>query len=175
MTRVKPIEPAMTIRLALADTPARTEAARALFVEYANTLGFKLCFQGFDQELAGLPGAYAPPHGTLLLALDAQDHAVGCVGVRPLAADDGRRLAELKRLYVQPDRRGSGLGARLTAAALAFARADGYAAIRLDTLPSMRAAIAMYEALGFRDIAPYYDNPIAGARYLELALNRIAA
>ena len=70
MTRVKPIEPAMTIRLALADTPARTEAARALFVEYANTLGFELCFQGFDQELAGLPGAYAPPHGTLLLALD---------------------------------------------------------------------------------------------------------
>ena len=160
----------MTAHLVLADTPDRIEAARALFLEYANTLGFKLCFQGFDQELAGLPGAYAPPHGRLLLALDARGQALGCVGVRPLASADGRRLAELKRLYVRAPARGTGLGARLTAAALDFARAAGYAAIRLDTLPSMQTAIAMYERLGFRDIAPYYDNPIAGARYLELAL-----
>ncbi len=163
-------------RIVTADTPERIEAARGLFVEYANTLGFKLCFQGFDQELANLPGAYAAPRGTLLLALDGEE-AVGCVAVRPLADSTAPAqalpcavapIAELKRLYVQPRARGTGLGARLTDQALAFARDAGYAAIRLDTLPAMQAAIGMYEALGFRDIAPYYDNPIPGARYLEL-------
>lgn len=164
----------MNPRILIADTPERIEAARGLFVEYANTLGFKLCFQGFDQELADLPGAYAAPRGSLLLALDGEE-AMGCVAVRPLADSTAPALpraaapiAELKRLYVQPRARGTGLGARLTDQALAFARDAGYAAIRLDTLPAMQAAIGMYEALGFRDIAPYYDNPIPGARYLEL-------
>ena len=161
----------MNLQIVTADTPDRLAAAHALFVEYANSLGFKLCFQGFDQELASLPGAYAPPRGTLLLALDA-GVAVGCVGVRPLTSDNNAQtegaIAELKRLYVQPRARGTGLGERLTDQALAFARDAGYAAIRLDTLPTMRAAIKLYEARGFHDIAPYYDNPIAGARYLEL-------
>lgn len=140
---------------------------RALFEEYAASLAFELDFQGFADELAGLPGAYAPPRGRLLLALDGGS-AVGCVALRPV---DGR-TAELKRLYVRPRARGSGAGRRLTEAAVAAARAAGYERIVLDTVPGMEAAQALYRSLGFADTAPYRFNPVEGASFLELRLRR---
>jgi ribosomal protein S18 acetylase RimI-like enzyme len=146
-------------------TPARdaedVAAASALFREYAASLGFSLCFQGFDEELATLPGKYAPPAGALLLA-----GCAGVVGVRPL----GDGIAEMKRLYVAPAARGRGLGRALALAAIDAARGAGHRAIRLDTFESMAEAIQLYRTLGFREIPPYYDNPLDGARYFELSL-----
>ena len=140
----------------------KLEEVRALFLEYAAQLGFSLCFQGFDKELAGLPGAYGPPRGALLLATGE-----GCVGLRPIDA----RTAEMKRLYVRPQARGTGLGRRLAAAVVEAARSRGYERVVLDTIAGkMDAAIALYRAMGFREIAPYYDNPLPGAIYLEMAL-----
>jgi putative acetyltransferase len=145
---------------------AQLEAVRALFLEYAQSLGFSLCFQGFDEELRTLPGMYAPPRGRLLLATEDEGPA-GCVGLR----EWGARIAEMKRLYVRPGFRGRGLGRLLTDAALADARALGYRSIRLDTIPSVMApAIDLYRQLGFREIAPYRENPIPAALYLELKL-----
>jgi GNAT superfamily N-acetyltransferase len=134
---------------------------RALFRQYAASLPFSLDFQDFDLELAGLPGAYAPPRGALLLARGA-----GCVGLRPL----DETTCELKRLYVEPSARGSGLGRRLAEAAILEARRLGYARMRLDTVAGMDAALALYEQLGFREIPPYRANPVVGARFLELEL-----
>lgn len=142
---------------------------RQLFLEYAESLGFSLCFQGFDVELASLPGSYAPPSGRLLLAYQGGDQdidAIGCVGLRPLA--DG--YCEMKRLYVRPVCRGGGWGRELAGAVIVEAKAIGYRAMRLDTLETMTAARELYRDLGFRPIAAYYDNPIAGAEYLELDL-----
>ncbi|MFZ0966725.1 MAG: GNAT family N-acetyltransferase [Candidatus Acidiferrales bacterium] len=139
--------------------------ARELIREYGVSLGIDLGFQGFEAELKGLPGDYAPPGGALLLAFDGEECA-GCVAIRCLA--DG--ICEMKRLYVRPRWRGLGLGRLLIDAALAEARRAGYRAIRLDTLPSMTAARAIYEALGFRAIPPYYPSPIAGTAFLELDL-----
>jgi putative acetyltransferase len=155
------------------------ECARALFVEYARWLRVDLCFQGFDRELAGLPGAYAPPRGCLLLA-GGPDTAFACVALRPLAAasgcgcDAGARpdttVGEVKRLYVQPGRRGESWGARLARAAIDEAHRIGYRELKLDTLEWMKAARSLYARLGFRECAPYYDNPLAGVVYMSLEL-----
>jgi len=145
---------------------AQLEEVRALFLEYAQSLGFSLCFQGFDEELRALPGIYAPPRGRLLLATEDGSPA-GCVGLHEW---DGP-AAEMKRLYVRPAFRGHGLGRTLTEAALSEARALGYRSVRLDTIPSlMQSAIALYRELGFREIPPYRENPIPGALYFELHL-----
>lgn len=138
---------------------------RALFEEYAASVGVSLCFQGFDRELAELPGRYAPPTGGLLVAREGTRTA-GCIALRKI--DEG--IAEMKRLFVRPAYQRTGLGRRLVEALIAEARALGYVSIKLDTLPSMAAAIALYESLGFRDVPPYTENPIAGARFLELRL-----
>jgi len=146
-----------------AEGPGDIAAARHLFEEYAASIGVDLCFQHFAEELAGLPGDYAPPRGCLLIATHGAQ-PVGCAALRPL----GERVAELKRVYVRPAARGTGLGRRLVEEALARARAAGHEAVRLDTLPGMEAAIRLYERLGFRDIEPYTSNPVPGARFLEL-------
>lgn len=141
------------------------EACRALFVEYQQGLGVSLCFQGFDQELATLPGAYARPRGRLLLARVVGEPA-GCVALRAL----GERDAEMKRLYVRPDARGMGLGRVLAECVIDEARALGYVTLKLDTLPAMAAAQRLYRELGFVETAPYNDNPVAGVRFMSLKL-----
>ncbi len=146
----------------LADGPADIATARELFLEYAASLGFDLSFQDFEHELAGLPGDYAAPGGCILLAEDG-GAAAGCVAVRSLGDD----VCEMKRLYVRPDWRQHGAGRALAGAALREARARGYRRMRLDTVPGMDAAIALYRALGFRAIAPYRKNPIPGALFFE--------
>jgi putative acetyltransferase len=163
-----------------ASSPHDVELARALFVEYAQWLKVDLCFQGFDRELAGLPGAYAPPRGRLLLAGDEQA-AFGCVALRPLDSSAGCGcgvaapetvvgVGEVKRLYVQSARRGEGWGQRLARAIVDEARAIGYRELKLDTLQWMHAARTLYAALGFRECAPYYENPLVGVVYMSLAL-----
>ena len=153
----------MTIRPA-ADA-ADLEAARTLFREYAAWLQVDLCFQGFDQELAGLPGNYAPPRGRLLLAQEG-DQAAGCISLRPIDSE----TCEMKRLFVREPFRATGLGRRLVEAILSEARAIGYRRIRLDTLPQMGAAQKLYASIGFHEIEPYYFNPVPGTRFLELDL-----
>jgi ribosomal protein S18 acetylase RimI-like enzyme len=150
------------VRIEPANGEADLAEVRALFREYADRLGVDLGFQGFEAELAGLPGDYAPPRGRLLIAREG-DRAVGCAALRPLGPDVG----EAKRLYVRPEARGTGLGRRLTDALIAEARAIGYARLRLDTLPGMTQAIALYRSLGFRAIAPYRYNPVEGTLFLE--------
>lgn len=140
-------------------------AARELFGEYAASLDVDLAFQGFAEELAALPAGYEPPTGALLLAhLDGAP--VGCAAIRALEGD----ACELKRLYVRPAARGHALGRALTNAALDKAGALGYRSVRLDTLPTMTSAYALYLELGFREIGPYRFNPVAGTRYLEREL-----
>lgn len=155
-------------RIATADTPEQLAVARTLFVEYAESLGFSLCFQGFDEELATLPGRYAPPRGRLYLAWQ-DGRAVGCAAFRPL----DEVMCEMKRLYVRPAARGLGLGGALAGRVVAGARAAGYRRMRLDTLASMTAAEYLYGRLGFRPTAPYYHNPHPGVRYFELDLEAV--
>ena len=142
------------------------DAVRAIFQEYAEQLGVDLCFQSFDQELAGLPGEYAAPRGALLLAL-VDGELAGCCALRPLDSSDYANASEMKRLFVRKAFRGFGLGRQLAEAALDAARAAGYACVLLDTLDDMEAARALYVELGFVDIPPYYHNPIPGAHYLK--------
>jgi ribosomal protein S18 acetylase RimI-like enzyme len=149
-----------------AESPDQIATIRELFLEYAQSLGFSLCFQGFDQELAGLPGDYTPPAGCLILATQG-GKAAGCVALHRL--DDEH--CEMKRLYVRPQFRGRGLGRHLAERIIADARQIGYKYLRLDTVePVMRTAVAMYRGLGFVEIAPYRPNPIDGALYMELEL-----
>ena len=142
------------------------ERVVGLFREYADSLGFDLCFQDFETELATLPGKYAPPGGRLLLACNG-DHAVGCVALRPI----DRERCEMKRLYVRPAMRGSGLGRTLAERICEEARAAGYHQICLDTLPCMQAAVGLYTDLGFVPVAPYVFNPLPGALFLGRALS----
>jgi ribosomal protein S18 acetylase RimI-like enzyme len=149
-----------------AESPAQISQARELFLEYAQSLGFSLCFQNFDQELGSLPGDYAPPQGRLLLAA-YENQLAGCVALRPLEPG----ICEMKRLYLRPHFRGKGLGRALADQIIAEARQIGYQRMLLDTVePVMKDAVAMYRTIGFHEIAPYCPNPIAGALYMELQL-----
>lgn len=169
MTPAIAIAAIQSIPIRQAGSPADMELARTLFLEYAGWLQIDLCFQGFAQELATLPGAYAPPAGRLLLAGDAV--AAGCVALRCLAADPSGASCELKRLWVRPEFRGRALGRALANAAIAAARDIGYTQMKLDTLPTiMPGAVALYRDLGFVDCPPYYDSPIAGALYMSCTL-----
>jgi ribosomal protein S18 acetylase RimI-like enzyme len=164
-----------------AESPRDIALARALFLEYAEWLDVDLCFQGFEQELATLPGAYAPPRGRLLLA-GAPGEAFACIALRPLDEDAGcgcggmtagragGAAGEVKRLYVQPAHRGEGWGERLARALIGEARTIGYRELKLDTLERMKAARALYSTLGFRECAPYYLNPLPDVVYMSLAL-----
>jgi putative acetyltransferase len=154
------------LTFAQAESPAQIAQARGLFLEYAQSLGFSLCFQNFDQELAALPGDYAPPGGRLLLA-EYKDQLAGCVALHKLEPGS----CEMKRLYLRAQFRGKGLGRALAERVIAEARQIGYQRMRLDTVgPVMKDAVAMYRKLGFQEIAPYRSNPIAGAMYMELEL-----
>jgi putative acetyltransferase len=149
-----------------AESPAQVTRVRELFLEYANSLGFSLCFQSFDKELADLPGNYAPPSGRLLLA-EYENQLAACGALRKLEPD----ICEMKRLYLRPNFRGKGLGRALAEQLLTEARTIGYSRMRLDTVePMMKDAVALYRSLGFKEIAPYRPNPIEGAMYLELWL-----
>jgi len=154
------------LRVQEAESPAQIAQAREVFLEYAQSLGFSLCFQNFDQELAELPGDYAPPDGRLLLA-ELGGELAGCVALHKLEAD----VCEMKRLYLRPKFRGRGLGRVLAEAIIAQARKLGYTRMRLDTVePVMKDAVEMYRRLGFQEIAPYRANPMPGTLYMELEL-----
>jgi len=149
-----------------AESPAQIQQVRELFLEYARSLGFSLCFQNFDKELAELPGDYAPPSGRLLLA-DIEGELAGCVAMHKLET----RICEMKRLYLRPKFRGKGLGRVLAETIIAEASKLGYKSMRLDTVePVMKDAVAMYRRLGFHEIAPYRANPMPGTLYMELEL-----
>jgi GNAT superfamily N-acetyltransferase len=159
------------LTFAQAESPTQIGHARELFLEYAQSLGFSLCFQNFDQELADLPGDYAPPEGRLLLA-EYEGELAGCVALHKLALHKlDASICEMKRLYLRPQFRGKGLGRALAERIIAEARQIGYRQMRLDTVePVMKDAVAMYRKLGFKEVAPYRTNPIAGAMYMELIL-----
>ena len=162
-----PVPPVFKIlTFAQAESPSQIAQGRELFLEYAQSLGFSLCFQNFDKELAELPGDYAPPEGRLLLA-EFEGQLAACVALHKLDP----AICEMKRLYLRPQFRGKGLGRALAGRIIAEAREIGYQRMRLDTVePVMKDAVAMYRKLGFKQIAPYRPNPIAGAMYMELEL-----
>ena len=159
------------MRASIEIIPAQTEGElttiRGLFRAYASSLQVDLCFQGFEAELATLPGRYAVPMGGLWLA-KADGQAVGCIGLRSFSKTEG----ELKRLYVVPDRRGQGVARALVATALTGARRAGYSTVVLDTLETMTAAIRLYTLLGFMPTEPYYPNPLPGVLYFRCELAR---
>lgn len=147
--------------------PDEIATVRQLFTEYAQSLEVDLGFQNFSTELARLPGAYAPPKGDLLIARDASGAALGCVAMRPL---DMAGTCEMKRLFVRTEARGRDLGRHLATAIIERARDAGHNRMVLDTLHFMQAAQRLYATLGFREIAPYYDNPLKDVRFLALDL-----
>lgn len=154
------------MKLLLAKSESDIKEARTLFEEYAAWLGINLCFQNFDQELAALPGEYGPPDGRLLLAFE-DDHLAGCIALRKIRAT----TCEMKRLFLRPEFRGRGLGRVLVERIIEEARQIGYTQMCLDTLPGrMDQAIALYKSIGFKEIEPYYNNPVAGATFMELRL-----
>lgn len=160
--------PSRNFQFEQAERPKQIAQIRELFLEYAQSLGFSLCFQNFDEELTGLPGDYAPPNGRLLLAT-CDGELAGCVALHQTAPD----ICEMKRLYVRPHFRGQGMGQTLTEEIIAEARQIGYKRLRLDTVgPVMTNAVALYRKLGFREIPPYRENPIPGALYMELTLGK---
>jgi putative acetyltransferase len=149
-----------------AESADRILVIRELFLEYAQSLGFSLCFQSFDKELAELPGKYAPPAGRLLLA-EFDGQPAGCGALHKLEAG----ICEMKRLYLRPQFRGKGLGRALTERLISEARTIGYRRMRLDTVETaMKDAVALYRRMGFREIPAYCNNPIASALYMELDL-----
>ena len=154
------------LSFAQVESPEQIAQSCELFLEYAQSLGFSLCFQNFDRELSTLPGDYAPPEGRLLLA-KYEGVLAGCVALHKLDAD----ICEMKRLYLRPEFRGKGLGRILAVRIIAEARQIGYRRMRLDTVePVMKDAVGMYRKLGFEEIAAYCTNPVAGAIYMELKL-----
>ncbi len=156
----------MSVAIAAALSADDLVLARELFLEYARSLDFELCFQSFDAELAELPGKYAAPQGRLYLAR-VDGNAAGCIALRPLETG----VCEMKRLWVRPGYRGHGVGRALCDRLVDDARQIGYRVMRLDTIgATMQKAVGLYRALGFREIPAYYDNPIPGALYLELTL-----
>lgn len=157
------------MRIVQASTDKEIQQARELFREYEAGVGTTPCFQNFAQELAGLPGEYAPPAGRLLLASE-EDELAGCVALRPL----GPAGCEMKRLFVRPAFRGSGLGRRLVESIIEAARESGYTSMRLETLPGkMDKAIKLYQSLGFKEIPPYNENPVEATKFMELNLTTL--
>jgi GNAT superfamily N-acetyltransferase len=153
------------VELRLAEFPADTDTVRALFVDYQTALGIDLCFQGFEAELANLPGEYIEPMGALLLAL-VDGAPAGCCALRPMVSSDHLNACEMKRLFVRPAFRGFGLGRQLVERTMVQGQIAGYATMLLDTLSDMETARALYQEAGFVEVAPYYHNPIPGAHYL---------
>lgn len=144
----------------------QVESAKQLFLEYANSLNFSLCFQNFDKELAGLPGEYSPPSGRLVLAFE-DGKLAGCVALRKIDND----ICEMKRLYMRPAFRARGIGRRLATKIVEEAQEIGYLTMRLDTTPSMKEAISLYRSLGFEEIESYRYNPLPGTLFMELKLD----
>lgn len=161
---------ASSIRLVRGDVPEWTAEVGRIFREYAASLPVDIGFQGFEAEMAALPGDYAAPRGRLLLAVDRDGRVAACGAFRPLDLPRHPNACEMKRLFVRPAFRGLGLGRTVAEALLADARAAGYAEMLLDTLDEMRPALALYAALGFVDTDAYCFNPIAGARFLKADL-----
>lgn len=157
------------ISLRPAQFPDDLQTVRELFLDYQAGLGIDLCFQGFEAELAELPGAYAPPEGTLLLAC-VDGEPAGCCALRPLYNTDHLNACEMKRLFVRRAFRGFGLGRLLVERVLSDGQLAGYTTMLLDTLSDMETARALYQEMGFVEVAPYYHNPIPGAHYLKVDL-----
>jgi len=154
-----------TLRALSANDTTAIDHVRQFFRNYAAWLGVDLCFQNFEAEMASLPGAYAQPDGRLFYA-ERDGQPAGCVGIRPFS----RGLCELKRLYVEPSQRSSGIGRALTMAAIKAAKEIGYRKLLLDTLPTMRVAVKLYRELGFKETPAYYQTPLEGTMFLALDL-----
>ncbi|MBW1616253.1 MAG: GNAT family N-acetyltransferase [Deltaproteobacteria bacterium] len=159
----------MKINLIKAETDEHINMARTLFLEYEKELGINLCFQNFKNELKNLPCKYAEPAGALLIAENKFKNPAGCVALKKLSANG---ICEIKRLFVKPDCRTKGVGVKLISAIIDIAVKKGYLFMRLDTLASLKKAIKLYDFFGFKKIAPYYNNPIKNAVYMELNLEK---